>query len=209
MPNTPLLGLPYPNPTDPVSQGATNIRALAEALDVQGKVVTPAEFVALTPVDGMRVRLLAHAGLGVVWELVFRAASPNAEKWEPVGGTPIWATSGVNANLAPGWQDLGVATQLAIPTRGLYLIESLVVQANQPATSFMVAHGPGPQGGAQASVFAQSFPPASQTIGLPLVRIAAQVTTPGQVWSIFAYAGGSGAVLQTRILTITPLRCSF
>lgn len=33
MPNTPIYGFPYPTPDDPVSQGASDIRALAEAVE--------------------------------------------------------------------------------------------------------------------------------------------------------------------------------
>jgi len=41
MPNTPG-GLPYPDPTDPVSAGADNIRNLAQALDVVGMWIAAA-----------------------------------------------------------------------------------------------------------------------------------------------------------------------
>lgn len=35
MPNTPTWSLPYPSPTDPVAQGAADIRALSEAVDAR------------------------------------------------------------------------------------------------------------------------------------------------------------------------------
>ena len=41
---TPKLGLPYPLPTDPIADGATQIRALAEKLDEQNVNVEYGEF---------------------------------------------------------------------------------------------------------------------------------------------------------------------
>lgn len=43
---TPKLGLPYPLPTDPIADGATQIRALAEKLDEQNVNVEYGQFLA-------------------------------------------------------------------------------------------------------------------------------------------------------------------
>lgn len=42
-----------------------------------------------SPIDGQECFFLASATDGTVWHLKYRAGSPNAQKWEPVGGNPL------------------------------------------------------------------------------------------------------------------------
>jgi hypothetical protein len=82
-------GLPYPLPTEPVSEGAAAIRALAEAIDPHPSVGTT---LPSAPYDGQEYFYVADAAAGVVWHLRYRAASPNPEKWERVGGPPLYGS---------------------------------------------------------------------------------------------------------------------
>jgi len=87
---TPLLGLPYPTPTDPADVPA-DIQALATKLDARPSALAAA--LPASPVDGQTWDYLADATAGVVWRFRYRAGSTSPYKWECVGGAPITAMS--------------------------------------------------------------------------------------------------------------------
>lgn len=173
MPNTPL-GLPYPSPTDPVSLGANDIRALAEAVEAYPPLLTPAQFPPANPINGQRVRLLVDAASGIEWELVYRAASPNAEKWEFLGGPPLSGFGG--AEVVPGldqWWGLGPPI-LTVPKAGYYVARlefdiwissSSAVTLNAsfdnaaiPPAGYMQATNAAPSTADGGAVYTTSFP---------------------------------------------------
>jgi hypothetical protein len=54
-------------------------------------VVTPAQFAALSPVDGDEAYLTVDAAAGIIWHLKYRSAAPG-RKWEFVGGSALTAS---------------------------------------------------------------------------------------------------------------------
>jgi hypothetical protein len=112
---TPIAALPYPLPTEPIADGATAIRELAEALDPKVGVV-PALDLPAAPVDGQRAIVVdSLAAPTFAWELIYLAAIADAHKWLYVGGEPLAIRS--NAD--------GVSTgnlSLVVPLAGLFTI---------------------------------------------------------------------------------------
>jgi hypothetical protein len=135
MPATTTQGLPYPLPTEPVAEGAAAIRSLAEAVDPRlPRLVTPAQMTSLVPTDGMAIRLLVDAAAGIIWHLVYRAASPNPEKWEYVGGSPLWGASGAEVIPAVNtWWSLATPN-IVVPRAGLYEVTAQLWQIISGAT---------------------------------------------------------------------------
>lgn len=50
---------------------------------------TPAQFAALTPVNGLEVYLIVDAANGIIWHLRYNAASASVYKWEFLGGSDL------------------------------------------------------------------------------------------------------------------------
>lgn len=87
MPNTPLAALPYPAPTDPVSDGAANIQALATALDKSIPQIVAA--IPAAPVNGQEIILVDSLTVPTyAWHLRYSTAITDANKWVFVGGSP-------------------------------------------------------------------------------------------------------------------------
>jgi hypothetical protein len=118
--NTPL-GLPYPLPTEPVTEGAAAIRALAEAAAAIPPLVT---VLPATPVDKQEVYFLADAANGIIWHLRYRAASASPYKWEFVGGSPMTAEVQPQAALTGNYNSTGdIGPNVQLPAlAGAYLL---------------------------------------------------------------------------------------
>jgi hypothetical protein len=116
--NTPL-GNPYPLPTEPVAEGAQAIRNLAEAVAHLPPLVTA---LPASPVDKQEIYFLADATAGIIWHLRYRAASPNPEKWERVGGPPLYgAIQPQSAITNVNYETSGVVgPDLPTPLSGVY-----------------------------------------------------------------------------------------
>lgn len=75
------------------------------------------------PTDGQEVFFVASAAQGVIWHLRYRAASPNAQKWEFVGGRPLRKEENTpqTTSTATTWLDLGtVGPSITVPLTGAY-----------------------------------------------------------------------------------------
>jgi hypothetical protein len=84
--------------------------------------VTPAEFAALTPVDGLEVYLRVDDAAGVVWHLRYNAGSSSAYKWEYLGGAPqSHRVDAQQTSAAAAYSDLAtVGPQIVVPRIGEY-----------------------------------------------------------------------------------------
>lgn len=113
---------------------ATNVATQAE-LDAHAALTGTAHIAPIasslpgSPVDGQVVRLqnTAMGALGVVWTMRYRAASPNAEKWEFLGSASLSGTFGgqVFNPIGGGLQD-GPLSTLVVPFTGWYECEGNV-----------------------------------------------------------------------------------
>ena len=112
---TPKLALPFPLPNDQVSQGATDIRALAEAVE-PWLTLAPVAVLPPAPAIGQRCLLLADAAGGAVWDLVW-----SGSLWYYLGGAPLYATDFARIPAANAWQVSGPTVHL--PYVGIYDLE--------------------------------------------------------------------------------------
>jgi hypothetical protein len=89
---TPKYALAFPEATDPADV-PTDLHELADAVESAligtSQLVTPAQMESLVPSDGMESGC-SSTPRTVQWELVYRAASASAYKWEFVGGPPLY-----------------------------------------------------------------------------------------------------------------------
>lgn len=137
--------------------GSTNIIAIdairldAPAVSVPSnrpQYVTPAQFAALTPVDGLEVYLIADATNGVIWHLRYNASSSSAYKWEFVGGGTLSTSVMPYENCTSGsYSDLTTAGPgITVPLAGDY-VYSLSADIRPPSGLFGAV---GPKWGAAA-----------------------------------------------------------
>jgi hypothetical protein len=109
MPTTPGRAYPYPDPTDPVSAGASDIRALAERLDqdigYQLGVLYAAFNALLNPGR-------AHTSLGAV---VFGGADANRRLYTP-------PTQTVDVDQGGYFQGAGLPLYVGAPVAGIYCV---------------------------------------------------------------------------------------
>src|SRR5262249_55540522 len=132
MPNT-SHGLPYPNPTDPVAQGAAAIQALASAADT--RLMGYGTALPATPVDGQEFILVdSLTNPAYQWRLRYNAGSSSSFKWEFVGGTPIYGIATTNDAAGAGWVQLFPA--FGLTRAGEYLCTATVnIIATGPAAT--------------------------------------------------------------------------
>lgn len=74
-----------------------------------------------TPYDGQEISLLVDSANGIVWHMRYRAASPNTQKWEFLGGLPLY--SYLYAPSVPNqtsWISPSDWPAIPIPIAGLY-----------------------------------------------------------------------------------------
>jgi hypothetical protein len=94
-------------------------------------IVTVANFITLTPFDTQEIFLEVDASASTYWHLRYRAANTTTNKWEFVGGPPLYAVienvDTLNAGGAGVWSDLTGAgntpgPDIQIPVPGFYLM---------------------------------------------------------------------------------------
>ena len=108
---TPSLALPYPLPTDQVSQGSADIRALAEDVERKLGSIVGATLPA-APTAGQRA-LLAGPADWVCWELVWDNGF-----WRFLGGADFYAIDVNRISAGGAWASAGPTIHL--PYVGLY-----------------------------------------------------------------------------------------
>jgi hypothetical protein len=120
MPNTPVLGLPYPSPTAPADIPA-DIQALANS--VSTTLAASGTALPASPIDGQEFNFVADATNGVVWTFRYRAASPSAHKWEFVGGAPLRSTVATSETIGQkAWVDSAtIGPTITLPLAGDYV----------------------------------------------------------------------------------------
>lgn len=98
------------------------------------------------PVDGQEIRFVADASLGVVWTLRYRA-SANTHKWEFIGGSPMYAESGmgsVTGTSSTSYQNVGPS--LTFPLAGDYQLSYGATGLASPAAAVNCLFSPGYNG---------------------------------------------------------------
>jgi hypothetical protein len=111
MPGTTAGGLPYPLPSDPTRNGAADIKALADALQLRGH--------GLRIESGVRGNLLFTGGLATI-TFATAFANPPVVIWEP--GNPFTVnntvfTTGIQSRTVSGFV---AAAWVINPTPGWY-----------------------------------------------------------------------------------------
>lgn len=128
-PTLPVVGSPNTSEDPKILSALTTITsAINGGLDLanlsaalQAVVVAPTvSSLPVTPTDGQVINYLADPGLGVVWQLRYRAASSSAYKWEFLGGAPNIGYSEAGVAVASG-TIFGVTA--ACPLAGDYEVE--------------------------------------------------------------------------------------
>lgn len=94
-------------------------------------IITVANFITLTPFDAQEVYLEVDASTSTYWHLRYRAANTTSNKWEFVGGPPLYAVietaDTFSAGGAGAWVDFSGAgntpgPDIQIPVPGFYLM---------------------------------------------------------------------------------------
>lgn len=90
-----------------------------------------------SPTDGLEVYYAADATTGVVWHLRYRAAIAGAQKWECVGGSPLWAESYADSPSVTSttYVDVGSPPQVTVPLAGSYMVDWGARSAGSVATA--------------------------------------------------------------------------
>lgn len=198
---TPRLGLPYPQPSENISQGATAIQNLATALD---PMVFPGTVTTLptSPLDGQECFYLADATNGVVWHLKYRATSSSPYKWEGIGGGSRMIGAVVaaeNGTATGGYQDLAtMGPTVTVPLAGDYEVDfgASFALAAGGATGIIVAAG----------VFVGATAPSDNTQLATSGSISGSGFTPATARQAVRLNGlASGTVLKLRYNSINSI----
>lgn len=87
------------------------------------------------PVDGQEVYFQspAMAELGAIWHLRFRAGAPFAEKWEYVGGGPLWSAlmGAISGKTSLTEEALTSGPSLTVPLSGHYWLQTYMSAQTQ------------------------------------------------------------------------------
>lgn len=109
-----------------IGPGFQSVRAKAQVF-----YVTPAQFAALTPVDGDEAYVIIDAAAGVIWHMRYNAGSASAYKWEFLGGADLtqdtllgggFPFSGFTQIGATGWFYSNSAPKFTAPRAGQYQV---------------------------------------------------------------------------------------
>lgn len=100
--------------------------------------VTPAQFAALTPVDGDECYFIADATNGVIWHLRYNAGSSSAYKWEYLGGPPLISIvmNNETTNSATITDLPTPGPSITVPRAGDYFYEGKVGVAPSAGTAY-------------------------------------------------------------------------
>jgi hypothetical protein len=170
--------------------------------------VTPAEFAALTPVDGLEVYLRVDDAAGVVWHLRYNAGSSSAYKWEFIGGPPLNATM-------PDYDSIASATFVAgahngplitLPRNGDY-IAAFNADVRPPASVWAGCGVAWPGSGPTNDEAIWAYGGTGGTTATNAATIKRTGVTAGVATMHFFSQAGS-ALMGRRWMTITPVRLS-
>jgi hypothetical protein len=200
------LGLPYPLPADPVSAGAADIRALAEAVDslVRGYgTVLPA-----SPVNGQEFVLVDSITAPFYqWRLRYNAGSTYPQKWEFVGGAPASRAFLTSQAASPAATWVQAEPYIVVPRPGVYLASFSVVASFNVSTNVYVdlLTDASPSGlGVQAWATLTNVDAA--TVG----RAEVPITIPAAPTTVKHgyYVNAAGVLFERRYTALKPVRLS-
>jgi len=128
MPETPILLLPYPEPTDPADVPA-DLQRLADRLEVIVPVAVGfGTTLPASPTDGQEFILVDSLTLPTYhWRLRYHAGRGDANKWELVGGPPLQLGpqgSVVVSTTGDPPTDMTGGPTFVIPRSGVYLVRA-------------------------------------------------------------------------------------
>jgi hypothetical protein len=150
-----------------------------------------------SPVDGQEVYYVNTAFDGVL-HLRYRASSPNAHKWDVVGGPPgKLLTSGGGYVPFGSWQDIGPDVSLTAPLAGVYAVDFGFhgrMDTGGYETNYHVGVAPGPETAeinpswtsSHIDVFSRSTErTVAASTAIKLQHYLALSGWTGQIWSVW------------------------
>jgi hypothetical protein len=124
---TTAQGFKYVEPADAITDFPAGDQTNWKLVEARTpRRVTSAQMSALTGlVDGQEIELEVDATVGIYWRLRYRSGSPNAEKWEFVGGPPLASEQLASENWTGAvYTDIANSPpRITVPRAGLYDIE--------------------------------------------------------------------------------------
>ena len=175
--------------------------------------VTPAEFAALTPVDGLEVYLRVDDAAGVLWHLRYNASSSSAYKWEFLGGPPLHAFTAAGAGVASGsYADVGGGVPaLTLPLAGDYLVRHGLLGASASASvfDFKATVKFGAAAAADADAVSWASPVASTALEAANVMrefVKAGLAAGTVLKHQYKDSSAGQAVFYDRFISVTPVR---
>jgi hypothetical protein len=160
-----------------------------------------------TPYDGMRVRLLVDAANGVEWELAYRSAASDSNKWEFVGGPPRVVHEAGNQAVYNGWGKF--TPQITVPRTGWYVASCENPNINANGATLLQA-GPGLWSGTMSGGGGWASYVNTSGVGntsLPRCTIL-MAATAGDQFCLWIHGGPAGATTNWRTIEVVPVRVS-
>jgi hypothetical protein len=172
-------------------------------------VLPPPLVVALpsNPYDGQEVHYLADAANAIVWHLRYRGASPGAQKWEFVGGTPLMSLVAALETTASGaYVDLTtVGPSVTVPLAGTYDVEHGVVLSHNTVGAFLAqSFSVGATAASDTDWCVMHEPVANLVQTQMTVRRKTGVTTGAAITAKYRTSGAT-ASYQSRWLRARPV----
>lgn len=203
---TPRYQIPYAIPDDQVVDYPAASLNLANRLELLqesvGLLINPADLGTITPKsDGQRVHMVVDSAAGVVWDLAYRAASPNPQKWEFVGGPPLIGYDGASQTPPAGnWYQYNPT--LYVPRPGLYRVR--VLAGFVPPGNSLNYLGIWRTGDSAAPFYAQAYAMQNQEIQITMPWFVTAMGA-GSAISIAVQTGLANAVSRARAMEILPV----
>lgn len=206
---TPRLAIPYPLPSDALTDYPTTGRTLAERLEALIDPPILANFPA-NPYDGQTVRIVVNSPSPAVWTFRYSASSTWAQKWDFIAGAPYFASDFTQYGLAVS-QSLNYNPSVYVPLNGIYIIRLWSACGNAANTGafggtviitphFVGGVAPGTVGGGAAFQdvgFSAIATPHCELLG---------ALTVDQIIQVGLFTNHAIATNE-RYISLTPLRC--
>ena len=162
-----------------------------------------------TPYDGQEVNYVANAANGVLWRLVYNAASASAYKWEFIGGSPLSAEvlGSQTFSTIGAYTDIpGGGVSIALPKAGDYLIHygGQIGHTGSGQGTFLSVVATGlTAGGNNNAILNQP-----NTVNSTYASVAKQQRSNGisGTLKLQYWVGIAGGVGQQMFLHVTPVR---
>lgn len=158
--------------------------------------------------DQQEVYYVADSTNGVKWHLKYNEGSASAYKWEYVGGSPIWATTGLGdeqlAATTGSWIDTATVPKVTVPLAGDY--RSIGHADMRNTTSAMTAFIGLAKGAttpsAQSAVLTNA---ANNAMHAMCETVLTGLTASGDIRIRF-FQGNASSWANTKVLMVVPVR---